>query len=116
MASSCAVRVAHGACHRSDKRAEILLLHCANPSAHVQEPMKRYTSRTRCQQVANTISKPTTSEWDFTELADMCGTGLNKVTARATDNQLGLVATEAIEKGELIIQVPLAVRKPACFS
>lgn len=46
------------------------------------------------------------------ELAAICGTGLNKVTARTTENQMGLVATEAIEKGEIMIRVPLAVRAP----
>lgn len=80
-----------------------------------QEPSMRLTSRARCQQVASTVISTASSERDFKELAEMSGTGLNKVTARITDNQMGLVAKEAIKKGEMIIRVPLAVRKPACI-
>lgn len=94
--------------------------HCAGrgvqrqPTANIPEPMTRRASRAQCQQVMSSISSTSSSERDFMELAEMSGTGLNKVTARTTDNRIGLVATEAIEKGELIIQVPLAVRQPVC--
>lgn len=80
------------------------------PTPHTQEPVIRRASKARCQQVASAVSSVAASERNFMELAEMSGTGLNKVTARTTDNQIGLVATEAIEKGEMIIRVPLSVR------
>ena len=90
--------------------------HCAGrgvpmqPTPHTQEPVIRRAGKARCQQVASAVSSVAPSERNFMELAEMSGTGLNKVTARTTDNQIGLVATEAIEKGEMIIRVPLSVR------
>jgi hypothetical protein len=110
-ANYCAMRPAYG------KRAPQLSAAKNGTRANRGCVPEHRASKLRCHQAASTFRQSSTasSERTFAELAEMSGTGLNKITARATDNQMGLVATGQIKKGEIMIQVPLAVRKPMCL-
>jgi hypothetical protein len=65
----------------------------------------------RCIAVASSsrLSSIAASQ-EFIELAEISGTGIGDIEARPTATERGLVTTAPVEKGDILLQVPLSVR------